>query len=65
MKTPNTTWVELKDFDFSAGNDIQQLNPRDPSLVDEVSKSFEAVNYAGSSKPGSSNWRTIFNVLMG
>jgi hypothetical protein len=41
------TWVELKDFDFSAGNDIQQLNPRDPSLVAEASKSFEALTMPG------------------
>lgn len=43
VKNPNTIWVELKKFDFSANNHVLQLNPRNPALVGEVSGFFEPV----------------------
>jgi len=42
-QTPNIVWVELKNLDFSEGQPVKQLNPRNPGLVGEVSRAFEPV----------------------
>ncbi|VAW08362.1 hypothetical protein MNBD_ALPHA05-430, partial [hydrothermal vent metagenome] len=42
-KNPNIIWVELKNFDFSKDQPVKVLNPRNPSLVGEVSRAFEPV----------------------
>jgi penicillin V acylase-like amidase (Ntn superfamily) len=41
--TPNIVWVELKNLDFSKGQPVKELNPRQPNLVGEVSGSFVPV----------------------
>ena len=43
VKNPNMIWIELKNLDFSAGKPVLVLNPRQPSLVGNVSRSFEDV----------------------
>ena len=43
VQNTNVIWVELKNLDFSEGKPVLQLNPRIPSLVGEVSSSFEPV----------------------
>ncbi len=43
VQSPNVIWFELKNFDFSQGKPVLQLNPRNPSLVGEVSGAFEPV----------------------
>ncbi len=40
---PNIVWVELKNLDFSENQPVKVLNPRNPSLVGEVSRAFEDV----------------------
>jgi len=40
---PNIVWVELRNLDFSEGQPVKEVNPRIPSLVGEVSGSFEPV----------------------
>jgi len=41
--TPNIVWVELRNLDFSKGQPVKEVNPRIPSLVGEISGSFEPV----------------------
>jgi len=41
--TPNIVWVELRNLDFSEGQPVKELNPRQPNLVGEVSGSFAPV----------------------
>ncbi len=41
--TPNIVWVEIKNLDFSEGQPVKELNPRQPNLVGEVSGSFVPV----------------------
>ena len=43
---PNVIWVELKNLDFSEGQPVRVLNPRNPSMVGEVSRAFETVKPA-------------------
>jgi len=43
VKNPNMIWIELEILDFSAGKPVLVLNPRQPSLVGNVSRSFETV----------------------
>lgn len=40
-KNPNIIWVEIKNVDFSKESAIRMLNPRNPSLVGDVSQAFE------------------------
>lgn len=42
-QTPNIVWVELKNLDFSEGQPVKQLNPRQPNIVGEVSGAFVPV----------------------
>lgn len=39
-KNPNIVWVELDRLDFSEGKPVMMLDPRNPSLVGDVSRSF-------------------------
>lgn len=39
--SPNVIWVELKNLDLSEGAPVVTLDPRIPSLVGEVSRSFK------------------------
>ena len=43
VKNPNIIWIELNKLDFSEGKPVLVLNPRNPSLVGDVSRSFEPV----------------------
>lgn len=43
-QTPNIVWVELDNLDFSEGQPIKEINPRNPNLVGEISRAFEPVN---------------------
>ena len=40
-QNPNIVWVELKNINFAKGSGIRMANPRNPSLVGEISRSFE------------------------
>lgn len=40
---PNIVWVDLKTLNFGEGQPVKVLNPRNPSLVGDVSRAFEEV----------------------
>ena len=40
---PNIVWVDLKTLNFGEGQPVKVLNPRNPSLVGDVSRAFEDV----------------------
>lgn len=40
-QNPNIVWVDLKNIDFKAGSGVRMLNPRLPSAVGDISRSFE------------------------
>ena len=40
---PNIVWVDLKNLNFDEDQPVKVLNPRNPNLVGEVSRAFEAV----------------------
>ena len=39
----NPISIDLKKLDFSAGNPVQQINPRNPAMVGDVTNAFESV----------------------
>jgi len=40
---PNVVWVDLNNLNFSEDQPVKVINPRNPALVGDVSKAFEAV----------------------
>ncbi|WDI42101.1 linear amide C-N hydrolase [Bremerella sp. P1] len=42
-QNPNIVWVKLENLDFSEGQPVKQIDPRNPNLVGEVSQAFEPV----------------------
>ncbi|WP_243312512.1 linear amide C-N hydrolase [Fundidesulfovibrio agrisoli] len=41
VQNPNVIWVDLSRIDFSAGGQTRKLNPRNPALAGDVTRSFE------------------------
>jgi choloylglycine hydrolase len=39
-RAPNVVWVELEEFDLSAGAPVLAIDPRDPSLSGSIAGGF-------------------------